>query len=99
MHPEPMFRGQFRRQFVNRQIGVRRDPGAHPFLEIVQFAASGIPLWLRFQASGLALEPHHIVDELDRNAQTPGRLRVRVSLFDKRDRPFSQLNRMRFAHL
>ncbi|MEM9049283.1 MAG: hypothetical protein AAGC92_11255, partial [Pseudomonadota bacterium] len=62
-------------------------------------AASAIALWLRFQASGLALEPHHVVDELDRNAQTPGRLPVRLSLFQKRDGPFSKLNKMRLAHL
>ena len=33
------------------------------------------------------------------DTQASGRLRVGVSLLDKRDGPFSQLNRMRLAHL
>jgi len=48
---------------------------------------------------GLALKPHHIVDELDRNAKPPRRFGMRVALLDKRNGACAQFNRMRFPHL
>ncbi len=66
-----MLRGQFCGQRVNRQIGLRRDPALHPAFYTGQFAAPGISLRFRRERAGLALEPHHVVDELDRNTQPP----------------------------
>jgi len=99
MHLQSMLRGQFRRQLVNRQIGSRRDPALHPALYASQLAAPGIALRFRHQRAGLALEPHHVVDELDRNAQPPRRLGMRAALLDKPHGTITQLNRMRFPHL
>ena len=99
MHVQPVFRGQFRGQLVNRQIGLRRDPALHPAFDAGQFTAPGIALRFRRERAGLALEPHHVVDELDRHAQPPRRLGMRVALLDKPHGTFTQLNRMRFAHL
>ena len=98
MHPHPVLRGQFRGQLVNRQIGLRRDPALDPTLYTSQFAAPGIALKFRRERAGLALEPNHVVDELDRNAQPSRRLGMRAALFDKPHGTFTQLNRMRFAH-
>ena len=84
MHLQPVFRGQFRRQLVNRQIGLRRDPALHPALYTGQLAAPGIALPLRHERASLALEPHHVVHKLDRNAQPPRRLGVRAALSTSR---------------
>lgn len=99
MHPQSVVRSQFCRQFVNREIGPRRDPALHPALDAGQFATSGVALRLWRERSGLTHEPHHIVDKLDRNAQPPRRLGMRVTLRHKRNGTFTQLNRMRFTHL
>jgi hypothetical protein len=99
MHLHPVLRGQFRCQFVNRQIGLRRDPALHPAFYAGQFTAPGIALRFRRERAGLAFEPNHVVDELDRHAQPPRRLCVRVALLDKPHGTFTQLYRMRFAHL
>lgn len=99
MHLQPVFRAQFHRQFVYREIGLRRDPALHPALVAGQFATTRIPLRLWRKRSGLALEPHHIVDELDRNAKSTRRLGVRVTLLNKHHSTSAQFNRMRFTHL
>lgn len=98
MHLYPVLRSQFHGQFVNRQIGPRRDPALNPALYTGQFAAPGIALRFWRKRAGLALEAHHVVDELDRNAQPPCRLGMRAALFDKPNRTITQFNRMRFAH-
>lgn len=98
MHLHPLLCGQFRGQLVNRQIGLRRDPALHPAFYTSQFAAPAIALRFRRKRAGLAFEPHHVVDELDRNAQPPSRLGMRAALFDKPHRTITQFNRMRFAH-
>jgi hypothetical protein len=67
MHHKPVVHGQFRRQLVNRQIGLSRDPRTYPILDTCQLAAPRIALRLGRKRPGLALEPHHVVDELDRN--------------------------------
>ena len=85
MHLRPMVRAQFRRQSVDRQTGLGGDPALHPAFDIRQLAVPGVALRLRLQTSGLAFEPHQVVDELDGNAQPPGCFGVRVSLPDKRD--------------
>lgn len=98
MHYEPVLRTQFRRQFVNREIGPRRNPAPQPALDAGQLATPGIALWLWRKRPGLALEPHHIVDELDRNAKPSCRLCVRGALRNKCNGTLTQLNRMRFTH-
>ena len=98
MHVQFVVRGQFRRQLVNCQIRLRRDPSLHPIRDACQLAAPGIALPLRRKRPGLASEAHHIVDELDRHTQPPRRLGVRVALLDKPHGTFTQLNRMWFDH-
>ena len=98
MHLHPLLCSQFRGQLVNRQIGLRRDPALYPALHIGQLAAPGIALRFRRKRAGLAFEPHHVVDELDRNTQPPCRLGMRAALLDKPHRTITQFNRMRFAH-
>jgi hypothetical protein len=99
MHLQPVLRGQFRRQFVDRQISSNRDPACHPILDTAQLAATGIAPRLWRKRSGLALEAHHVIDELDRNARPPRRFGVRVALPDKRNGAGAQPKRMRFPHL
>lgn len=99
MYAQPMFRGQFRRQRVDCQVRLRRDPAVHPFPNTGQLAAARVALRLRFKRTGFMLKPHHIVHKFDRNTQPPSRFGVRATLFDKRNGSFSQLNRMRFTHL
>ena len=98
MHLHPLLCGQFRGQLVNRQIGLRRDPALHPAFYIGQLAAPGIALRFRCERAGLALEPNHVVDELDRNAQPPRRIGMRNALFHKPNGTFTQLNRMWLTH-
>jgi hypothetical protein len=98
MHFEPAFRPQFRRQFVNREIGPSRNPALHPVLDAGQLATPGIALRLWRKSCGLALESHHVVDGLDRNAQPLRRLGVHGALFDERHGALMQLNRMRLTH-
>jgi len=99
MYAQPMFRSQFRRQRVNCQVRLRRDPALHPISDTSQFTVAGIALRLWRKRTGLTLKPHHIVHKFDRNTQPPSRFGVRATLFDKRNGAFSQLNRMRFTHL
>ena len=98
MHIQPMLCGQFSGQLVNRQIGPCRDPALHPAPYTGQLAAPGIALRFRRKRTGLALEPNHVVDELDRNAQPLRRLGMRNALFHKPNGTFAQLNRMWLAH-
>lgn len=83
MHLYPVLCGQFRRQFVNCQIGLRRDPGPHRALYTGQLAAPEIALPLRRKRASLRSETHHIVHEPDRNTQQPRRLGMRAALLDK----------------
>ena len=99
MNLQPMFLAQLRSQFVNRQIGLGRDPVPHPILDTCQLPAPAIALRLRCKRPGLALEPHHVIDELDRNAEPTRRLGMRVALLNKPHGAITQLNRMRFAPL
>ncbi len=98
MHLQPVLRSQFSGQLVNRQIGPHRDPALHPALYTGQFTAPGITLRFGRKRTGLALEPNHIVDELDRNAQPPRRLGMCAALLDKPHGAITQLNRMWLAH-
>ena len=99
MHHHPLVRGQFRRQLVNRQIRSGRNPANHPIPHICQLAAPGIALRLWFKRTGLALEPNHVIDELDRNTQAIRCRRMRAATLNKRHSTFPQLNRMRLTHL
>jgi hypothetical protein len=80
-------------------IRLSSDPAPHPLLDVRQLSVSRIALRFWLKRPGLTFEPHHLIDELDRYAQAHGRLRMRVSLFDKPDGAFSQFNRMRLTHL
>ena len=99
MHLHPVLCRQFRRQFVNCQIGLRHDPALHLALYTGQLATPGIALPLRRKRAGLPFETHHIVHELDRNTQPTRRLGMRAALLDKPHGTITQLNRMRFSHL
>lgn len=83
MHVQPVFPGQFRRQLVNRKVRLGRDPALHPILDPCQLPTSRIALRLWLKRAGLALEPHHVIDELYRNAEPPRRLGMRIALLDK----------------
>lgn len=99
MDLQPVIRAQFCRQFVNREIWPGRDPPRHPILHARELATSRIALRFRRKRAGLALKPHHVVDELDRNTKTPRRLGVRVPRINKPHSTFAQFNRMRLSHL
>ena len=98
VHFQPMPLDQFRRQFINRKVRLGANPAPYPALDAGQLATSRVPLRLWGQGTGLPFQSHHIVDELDRNAQPPRRFSVRVTLLNKRNNTGAQLNRMRLAH-
>jgi len=75
--------GQFCRQFINREVGTDGDPALRPVLEARELATPWIALRLWRKRPGLTLEPHHVIDELDRNAKSPRRLGMRIALLDK----------------
>ena len=83
MHLQAVVGGQFCRQFVNREVGPDGDPAIHPVLDARELATPWIALRLWCKRPGLTLEPHHVIDELDRNAKSPCRLGMRIALLDK----------------
>ena len=98
MRQKPGTKQSYGEKVVNRQIGLRRDPALHPVLYTGQFTAPGITLRFGRKRAGLTLEPNHVVDKLDRNAQPPRRLGMCAALLDKPHSAITQLNRMWLAH-
>lgn len=84
-------------QFIKRGPGVLFKPRANPIMDARKFAMTTTTLRFGPQRPRFPLQPHHVVDELDGNAKTPGRFGVRISLFDKRNGALAQFNRMWFA--
>lgn len=83
MHLQGVVGGQFCRQFINREAGPGGDPALHPILDLRELATPWIALRLWRERSSLTLEPHHVIDELDRNTKSPRRRGMRMALLDK----------------
>ena len=64
-------------------------PRRNPIMDARKFAMTATTLWFGFQRAGCPFQSHHVVDELDGNAKTPGRFSVRIALFDKLDGPLA----------
>jgi hypothetical protein len=58
-------------------------PRPNPIMDARKFAVTATTLRFGFQRAGFPFQSHHVVDELDGNAKTPGRFGVRIALFDK----------------
>lgn len=84
MHLQAVVGGQFCSQFINRAAGPDGDPTLHPILDVRELATPWIALRLWRKRTGLTLEPHHVIDEFDRNAKSPRRRGMRIALLDKR---------------
>lgn len=54
-----------------------------------KFAVTATTLRFGVQRAGFPFQSHHVVDELDGNAKTPGRFSMRIALFDKLNGPLS----------
>jgi len=83
MHLQPVVGGQFCRQFIKREVRPDGDPALHPVLDTREFAPPWIALRFWRKRPGLTLEPHHVIDEFDRNAKSPCRLGMCIALLDK----------------
>lgn len=99
MHLQAVVGGQFCRQFINREAGPVGDPTLHPILDLQELATPWIALRLWRKRPGLTFEPHHVVDELDRDAQPPRSFGMRIALLHQSHGTRAQLNRMWLTHL
>ncbi len=80
---EAMGLGQFRGQFIKRDLAPGRHARLNPIRHRRQLTVSAaIALPPRRQRSGLAPQLHQIVDELRRHTKVPRRLTVPVALID-----------------
>ena len=77
-------------QLVKRRPGVLFKPDANPIVNTRKLAMTATPLRFRCQRARFPLQPHHVVDEFDGNAKTPGRLSVCIAVFDKRNSALAQ---------
>lgn len=98
MHRHAMRGGQFGHDLVQRQIPLERQPIAQPAAVRGQLALGMITLRLRRKPAARALEDHHVVHKARRNPKVPRCLAMPMTLFDKRDDPAPQLDRMWLAH-
>ncbi len=85
LHIDAAFLPQGCDQLVKRRCGLAFKAGANPFMAPRKLAMTAPTLRLGFQRARFPFQPNHVVDELDGNAKTPGRLGVCIALFDKRD--------------
>ena len=76
-------------QFIKRGSGMLFKPRPNPIMDARKFTVTATTLWFGFQRAGFPFQPHHVVDELDRNAKTPGRFGVCITLFDQRNGPLA----------
>lgn len=97
-HPQPVLVAQCLRHSLLRQIALFLQPLANPRLIRANLAPARIALPLRRKRTGLALEAHHVVDELDRNPEMRRRSAVRIAFLDKPDNALAQLYWMWLAH-
>ena len=68
--PDPMPRAQFGHQLIQRQVAFFLDPAFNPTRDPRQLAkTAAIALGLRLKRPGCALQKHHVVHQLDRNAK------------------------------
>ncbi len=96
---QPVITPQLGDQRVERQVALLGKPSPDPGLEGAELAPASIALTLGRKRPGLALQLNHIVHELHRHTVLRCRRAVRMTLFDMRDDPRAQLNRMWFAHI
>ena len=89
LHIDPVLSPQGCDQLVKRGPGVLCKPGANPLVNTRKLPMTAPALRLWRQPARLPFQPHHVVDELDGNAKTPGRFGVRIALFHKQDGAFA----------
>ena len=99
MHRQPVMRRELHHQFVKRDVSLPGDAPPHPVSDARQLAATPAALLPGGESASLALQPHHIVDELWRHPEVPRRFSMCVAFLDEGNDTFSERNRMRSAHL
>lgn len=76
-------------QFIKRSPGMLLKLCPNPIMDAREFAVTATSLRLGIQRAGLPLQSHHVVDEFDGNAKTPGRFGVRIAFFNKLNSPLA----------
>ena len=97
LDPKPL--PQFDHQFIKGQVALFLDPARDPAHHTRQLAVpTAVALGLGLKQTRRALQKHHIVHKLDRNAELSRRSPVRVTIFDKINDPTTKLHRKWLAH-
>ena len=95
-----VFIGNLQNQIIQRQIRFGSHACRDPILQTAQLAmTTTIALGARLQPARLALQNHHVVDELYRNPELRCGNPVRMSLLHKRNNALTKCRRMWLAHL
>ena len=88
MNLDAMRLGQFRDQFIKRDLALGRNTGRDPISHARQFAMPAtVALWARRQCPSFAAQFHPFMDEFRRHAEMPRRLAVPVTFVDIGDNP------------
>ena len=96
---DPLPLAQLGHQFIKGQVTLFRDPALDPTHHAGQLAMPApVALRLGFKRTCLALQQDHVVDELDRNAESSRRSPMRVTLFNKINDASPKFNRKWFTH-
>jgi hypothetical protein len=97
-HPMPI--RNFQHQIIQRQVRLGGHPCRDPIPQTAQLAMpAAIALSARLQPTSLALQDHHVVDELHRYPKPRSRRAVRMPFLHKSDNALPKCHRMWFTHL
>lgn len=92
--------GNFQNQVIKREVGLGRHPRRDPVPQTAQLAMpAAVALNTRLQSTRLALQDHHVIDELHRNPEPRSGGTVRMPFLHKRDNALPKRHRMWFSHL
>ena len=89
---------EFGADLVQRQVGLASKPITQPICKRGQLATPTVALRQGCKPSALPFQLDHVVHELRRHPEVPGRLSMPVPLFDKPNNPAAKFNRMCLAH-
>ena len=89
LHIDPSFLPECCDTFIKRHGRMIVQLGSNPVMLARKLAMTASSLRLGLQPTGFSFQPHHVVDELDGYAKTPGRFGVRIALFDQSNCAFT----------
>lgn len=90
---------QFDHQFIKGQVELFPEPTGDPVRQARQLAVpTSVAMALGLKRTRRTLQMHHVIPELDRNAEMSRRNPMRVTLFDTINEALTKLHRKWLAH-